>query len=136
MASALLGRLARGLRSPADLAETKGVAEQEYGLKLPQQRIVERLSGLAYAAGKVLVSVGSGIASLLPRGERYGVTKPVLKTAGPPPRVPQGRRVYAVGDVHGRADLLIRLMTTLREDIARGEFEGKAGRTRARRSGG
>ena len=101
------------------------MAEQEYGLKLPQQRIVERLSGLAYAAGKVLVSVGGGIASLLPRGERYGVTKPVLKTAGPPPRVPQGRRVYAVGDVHGRADLLIRLMTTLREDIARGEFEGK-----------
>jgi serine/threonine protein phosphatase 1 len=30
-----------------------------------------------------------------------------------------------VGDVHGRADLLIRLMQDLREDTARGEYEGK-----------
>lgn len=99
--------------------------EQESVLKVPHQRISERLSGLAQAAGRTLDTVLSGLLRLLPHGQKFGVTKPVLKTAGPPPHVPQGRRVYAVGDVHGRADLLIRLLTTLREDIARGEFEGR-----------
>lgn len=94
-------------------------------MKVPQQRMAETLSGLARAAGKVLVTVGSGIARVWPASARFGVTKPTLKPAGPPPHVPHGRRVYAIGDVHGRADLLIRLLTTLREDIARGEFEGR-----------
>ncbi|MEO0713241.1 MAG: metallophosphoesterase family protein [Pseudomonadota bacterium] len=32
--------------------------------------------------------------------------------------VPEGMRVYAVGDIHGRADLLKRLMETIRADAA------------------
>jgi serine/threonine protein phosphatase 1 len=32
------------------------------------------------------------------------------------PRIPSGRRVYAVGDIHGRADLLTRLFTRIDED--------------------
>jgi len=31
-------------------------------------------------------------------------------------RVPEGRRVYAIGDIHGRADLLIRLQRMIVED--------------------
>lgn len=41
------------------------------------------------------------------------------------PKVPAGRRVYAIGDIHGRADLLHRLMELLREDIGRGQYEGR-----------
>lgn len=34
------------------------------------------------------------------------------------PRVPDGMRIYAVGDVHGRADLLIPLLARIDEDLA------------------
>jgi serine/threonine protein phosphatase 1 len=37
----------------------------------------------------------------------------------PPPQVPKGVRVYAIGDIHGRADLLHRLLSLIEED-ARG----------------
>lgn len=38
------------------------------------------------------------------------------------PRIPPGRRVYAIGDVHGRADLLDRLIGDIEaDDLARGE---------------
>ncbi len=40
------------------------------------------------------------------------------KTGGP--RVPVGRRVYAVGDIHGRDDLLARLHALIAEDAASG----------------
>ncbi len=33
------------------------------------------------------------------------------------PSVPAGRRVYAVGDIHGRADLLARLLTRIDDDL-------------------
>ena len=36
-----------------------------------------------------------------------------------PPRVPEGIRVYAVGDVHGRADLLAPLLSEIEADTAR-----------------
>jgi serine/threonine protein phosphatase 1 len=78
--------------------------------------------------GKVVAGIAGGIASLFPRRVHYGVsksvTKPVVKT-GPPARVPEGRRVYAIGDIHGRADLLMRLLHDLRADIAKGGFEGR-----------
>ena len=35
------------------------------------------------------------------------------------PRVPTGRRVYAIGDIHGRADLLERLLERIDADAAR-----------------
>jgi serine/threonine protein phosphatase 1 len=35
-----------------------------------------------------------------------------------PPRIPDGQRVYAVGDVHGRADLLAALQDQIRADAA------------------
>lgn len=36
----------------------------------------------------------------------------------PLPRVPEGKRVYAVGDVHGRLDLLVRLQRQMEDDQA------------------
>ncbi len=39
--------------------------------------------------------------------------------------VPDGRRVYAVGDIHGRADLLERLLFDLKRDVADGGFQGR-----------
>jgi serine/threonine protein phosphatase 1 len=39
-------------------------------------------------------------------------TRPVSK-----PRLPSGRRIYAVGDVHGRADLLAELLARIDQDL-------------------
>ncbi len=36
-----------------------------------------------------------------------------------PPRIPEGRRVYAIGDVHGRLDLLDRLIRIIGSDDAK-----------------
>lgn len=36
-----------------------------------------------------------------------------------PPRTPKGYRAYAVGDVHGRLDLLEQLLAQIEEDVAR-----------------
>lgn len=36
----------------------------------------------------------------------------------PPPSVPEGRRVYAVGDIHGRADLLEAMAGIIAQDLA------------------
>ncbi|MEM6899893.1 MAG: metallophosphoesterase, partial [Pseudomonadota bacterium] len=49
----------------------------------------------------------------LPRGESKSVNTTLRET-----RVPDGLRVYAVGDVHGRADLLERLFDTIEADIS------------------
>jgi serine/threonine protein phosphatase 1 len=37
---------------------------------------------------------------------------------GKPARLPEGLRLYAVGDIHGRADLLVRLYELIAEDAA------------------
>lgn len=45
--------------------------------------------------------------------------------ARPAPRVPDGRRIYAIGDVHGRIDLFGRLIEMIESDmLARGPAEG------------
>src|SRR3546814_11603161 len=36
-----------------------------------------------------------------------------------PPSIPEGRRVYAIGDVHGRMDLLDRLIRMIGDDDTR-----------------
>ena len=46
---------------------------------------------------------------LIPRGK---------KRNGRKPSVPRGQRVYAIGDIHGRADLLAQLNRQIREDAA------------------
>ncbi len=46
--------------------------------------------------------------------------------AGPAPTVPAGSRVYAIGDVHGRLDLLQRLLRSIREDAAQAKAARKS----------
>ena len=41
-----------------------------------------------------------------------------MTPARPAPRIPDGRRIYAVGDIHGRYDLLEGLLTRIAEDDA------------------
>lgn len=43
-----------------------------------------------------------------------------------PPRVPDGRRIYAVGDIHGHRVALEKLLQMIAEDAARGRAEGLA----------
>lgn len=44
---------------------------------------------------------------------------------GPPARVPEGRRIYAVGDIHGRSDLLTKLLKDLQADALGGAYKGQ-----------
>jgi serine/threonine protein phosphatase 1 len=48
--------------------------------------------------------------SSVPRSEE-------LRVRGRPPSLPKGQRIYAVGDIHGRLDLLDRLLSQITEDI-------------------
>lgn len=48
---------------------------------------------------------------------RVGRSVPRPRTHGRPPRVPSGERVYAIGDVHGRLDLLQALERRIVEDL-------------------
>lgn len=45
-----------------------------------------------------------------------------------PARVPEGTRVYAIGDIHGRLDLLLRLMEQIAQDAEQALAEGLAPR--------
>lgn len=82
------------------------------------------VTGVARATGGALGAVGRGLARLFGRREQAPLTKNV-QFSGPSAKVPPGRRVYAIGDVHGRADLLVKLLEDLRADVDRGGFEGR-----------
>jgi serine/threonine protein phosphatase 1 len=84
-------------------------------LRLPRLSILEAVASLYRVTGRALGGGGKG-------GDQ--LTKPV-PVQGRPALVPPGRRVYAVGDIHGRADLLTRLLQDLHEDILKGEFTGR-----------
>ncbi len=43
---------------------------------------------------------------------------PLVRTLDAPPAVPEGERIYVVGDIHGRADLLRRLLNAIGRDSA------------------
>ncbi|HVY88057.1 MAG TPA: metallophosphoesterase family protein [Hyphomonadaceae bacterium] len=68
--------------------------------------------------------MGGGFTRMFGAKDPSGGHKPVINQ-GPPAQVPSGRRVYAIGDVHGRADLLVKLLRELHEDILKGEFVGR-----------
>ncbi len=53
------------------------------------------------------------------RGWRQRMNTLTARRAEPPrPQIPAGQRVYAVGDVHGRLDLLLPLLAHIRDDSA------------------
>ncbi len=47
------------------------------------------------------------------------------RTGPAAPRVPEGRRVYAIGDIHGRADLLDQLLAAIAADVVRHPGPGR-----------
>ncbi len=49
----------------------------------------------------------------------------VVPVATTPATIPDGRRVYAVGDVHGRADLLKLLLGRIQKDALGGNYKGR-----------
>ena len=119
-----MGGLARLLRNMVAALVLGDGPEQEFGLTLPQQRIFEVVSGLARTTGNLLGAFGRRVVGVFGGGDPPSLTKQVF-LPGPPALVPSGRRVYAIGDVHGRADLLVRLLNDLHADIASGGFEGR-----------
>lgn len=89
-------------------------------LRFAGSRIWEALEELARTAGETLAGLLRGFTKSFERSSS--------KPASPPrtdARIPAGRRVYAIGDVHGRADLLKRLLDDLNADARRGEYSGK-----------
>lgn len=42
----------------------------------------------------------------------------------PTPAVPDGQKIYAIGDIHGRLDLLLRLLETIEEDASQATRRG------------
>ncbi len=91
----------------------------------PQQRVFETLSGLGRMIGQGLATGRRVLWRAFGRGQAGDNTPKPVVFAGPPAFVPDGRRVYAIGDIHGRADLLVRLLEELRRDVAQGGFEGR-----------
>ncbi len=116
--------LARLLRNGRTAPAPEGSVDRELGLPSPATRISAAASGLARATGNMLGTLGRGFARLFGRKTESPLTKNV-HIPGPPATVPPGRRVYAVGDVHGRADLLARLIDSLLADVGKGGFEGR-----------
>jgi serine/threonine protein phosphatase 1 len=53
-----------------------------------------------------------------PRPTANGLVAPRL-SPGVPPKIPEGRRIYAIGDIHGRADLLSLLVDHIHADAAK-----------------
>jgi serine/threonine protein phosphatase 1 len=100
-------------------------SEQELVLTPPQSRILGALSGLGRFAGHVLMTGGRALLRLVQREESNATGPKHVIFEGPPATVPAGRRVYAIGDIHGRADLLLRLLDQLRRDAQQGEFDGR-----------
>jgi serine/threonine protein phosphatase 1 len=49
----------------------------------------------------------------------------IVEISRPPACVPEGMRVYAIGDIHGRADLLLKLLKQIEADALSGDFRGK-----------
>jgi len=48
----------------------------------------------------------------------FGLLKKSIKASAPQSRIPDGQRVYAIGDIHGRLDLLDSLMALIESDDA------------------
>ena len=111
-------------------------------MKVPQLRIKELVSSVRRYAGDAQAKLAPHTAKLsehvgrlrdrvdallerhMPTGGRPKAppAAPLLTT---PAAVPDGQRVYAIGDVHGRADLLKILLTKIHADALGGDYKGR-----------
>lgn len=78
-------------------------------------------------AGKWAGEAGGGLVRLLPRrgAGKHPDSAKTVTFSGPPAVAPEGRRIYAIGDIHGRADLLEKLLTDIQRDASDGAFTGQ-----------
>lgn len=91
----------------------------------PSQRTFEVLSELGRTFGQGLAAGGRLFLRAFGSRRDAGTASRTVTFEGPPATVPDRRRVYAIGDIHGRADLLVRLLEDLRQDAAEGDFDGR-----------
>lgn len=111
-------------------------------MKVPPLRISGLMSSARRYAGDAraklaphLAKLGQHVARLRGRVdgllERYmpAAARPKAPPVAPPPTtpatIPDGQRVYAIGDIHGRADLLKALLNKIQTDALGGDYSGR-----------
>ena len=104
-------------------------------MKVPQVRISDLLSSVRRHAGDAWAKLTPHIARVRDRTEtlldRYMPSgespkaRPVVPAASTPATIPDGQRVYAIGDIHGRADLLKKLLADIQQDALGGNYKGR-----------
>jgi len=104
-------------------------------LKVPQLRISELMTSVRRHADDARAKLAPHVERLRERVdamlERYmpaagrPQTPLIVPEATTPATVPEGQRVYAIGDVHGRADLLKILLTKIQQDALGGDYKGR-----------
>ena len=92
-------------------------------MSVPQQRIGELVAHARRLAGVTKDACLRLIDRYRP-GQRQAAEAPEPIDYGPPAQIPDGRRVYAVGDIHGRADLLAALLKQIQADARVGDYKG------------
>ncbi len=115
-----------------------GQSAQEYELKFPLARIQETLARVAVEARGALdwcareargLWAVTKMNAVNARARLTAKLHPPPATPPPPPpppaKIPDGRRVYAIGDIHGRADLLRKLLDSIQKDALGGSYSGK-----------
>lgn len=104
-------------------------------MKVPQVRISELLSSGRRLIGDARAKLAPHLARLrehvdalveryMPAGERPK-PQPIIPIPATPARMPDGQRVYAIGDIHGRADLLKKLLAEIQQDALGGNYRGR-----------
>lgn len=104
-------------------------------MKVPQLRISELMSSVRRHADDAraklaphLVRLRERVEAILDRYMPHGEapkTPPVVPVVTTPAQIPDGQRVYAIGDIHGRADLLKKLLADIQRDALGGDYKGR-----------
>lgn len=119
------------LRGEAAPIRVHGRIALEFLLSVPQQRIGElvaharRLTGEAARLAGVAKDACLRLIDRYRPGQKQAQITPEQVDYGPPAVAPEGRRIYAVGDIHGRADLLTKLLKQLQADALGGNYKGQ-----------
>lgn len=119
-----MGGVARLLRKRKARQTREGGRVQEFQLRFPPLRIQERLEIARDWARDTWALCRDFLSRLVPAQSPDAGPK-VVSFAGPVATAPEGRRIYAVGDVHGRADLLEKLLKDIQNDALGGSFKDR-----------
>ena len=101
-----------------------GRLARESRLNTPHQRKGDVVAGVRRLAGEAKDAL-LRLIGRFQQGAAEPSPPPELIDYGPPAQVPEGRRIYAIGDIHGRADLLEKLLKDLQADALNGSYNGQ-----------